>query len=90
MVTADGQVQFTLQPVATLPAIDVRMRRFGDRWVAEAGTSLPNVGIAGTPREALAAALAPLGANAVTRLLADLNLLEPSCQVIEMGRVSSG
>lgn len=90
MVTADGQIEFTLQPAAPLPAIDVRMRRFGERWVAEAGSALPNVGVARSPREALVAALAPLGADAVTRLLADLSLLEPSCEVIELERASVG
>jgi hypothetical protein len=89
MVTADGQIEFTLQPPAPLPAIDVRIRRFGERWIAEAGTGLPNVGMATTPREALKAALEPLGNHAVTRLLADLSLLEPSRELIELARASA-
>jgi len=81
MVNADGQIQFTLSPVAPLPAVEVRMRRFGERWVAQAGSASPNVGVASTPREALAAALAPLGERAVRLLLADLSLLEPSIEI---------
>jgi hypothetical protein len=90
MVTADGQIQFTLEPAAPLPSVDVRMRRFGERWVAEVGGDQPNVGIASTPREALTAALSPLGERSVTLLLADLSLLEPSCEVLELQRRPAG
>jgi len=89
MVTADGQIQFTLEPAAPLPAIDVRMRRFGARWVAEVGGDQPNIGLALTARAALAAALDPLGESAVTRLMAELSLLEPSVRVLEMERAES-
>jgi hypothetical protein len=88
MVTADGQIQFTLEPAAPLPRLDVRMRRFGERWVAEVGGDQPNVGIAVRPRDALAAALSPLGSTAVTLMLGDLSRLEPSCQIIELERDS--
>jgi hypothetical protein len=82
MVNADGQIQFTLSPVAPLPGIEVRMRRFGERWVAQAsGAGSPNVGVATTPRAALAAALAPLGERAARVMLADLSLLEPSIEI---------
>ena len=84
MVTADGQIQFSLQPPAPMPAIEVRMRRFGERWVAQAGTTIPSVGMATSPREALKAALEPLGDKAVTRMLADLRLLEPSIDVAQL------
>jgi hypothetical protein len=90
MVNADGQIQFTLAPVAPLPAVEVRMRRFGERWVAEAGSAYPNVGVACSPREALAAALAPLGERTVRLLLADLSLLEPSCEIAQMERAAAG
>lgn len=89
MTAAEGTIQFTLEPPSPLPAISVRMRRFGERWVAEAQSEVPNVGIAQTPREALAAALSPLGSTVVTLLLADLSLLEPSCQIIELERASA-
>jgi hypothetical protein len=85
MVTADGQLQFSLQPPAPLPPIEVRMRRFGDRWVAQAGSGMPSVGMATSPAEALKAALGPLGDIAVTRMLADLALLEPSIEVARLG-----
>ena len=81
MVNADGQIQFTLSPVAPLPAIEVRMRRFGERWVAEAGPGSPSVGVASSPREALTAALAPFGDRVTRVLMADLTLLEPSVQI---------
>jgi hypothetical protein len=87
MVTADGQIQFTLDPAAPLPAIDVRMRRFGARWVVEVGGGLPNIGLALTPRAALSAALDPLGPTVVTRLMADLSLLEPSVDIAALGHV---
>ncbi len=88
MVTADGQIQFTLEPAAPLPRVDVRMRRFGERWVAEVGGDQPNIGMAMTPRAALQAALAPLGEPQVEVLLADLSLLEPSCEIVQLGRTS--
>ena len=66
------------------------MRRFGERWVAEAGTAYPNVGVACSPREALAAALAPLGERTVKLLLADLSLLEPSCEIAQLERAAAG
>jgi hypothetical protein len=90
MTAAEGTIRFTLQPASPMPSIDVRMRRFGERWVAEAQSELPNTGIAQTPREALAAALSPLGTAVVTLLLADLSLLEPSCQILELERSTAG
>ncbi len=89
MTAAEGTIQFNLQPASPMPAIAVRMRRFGERWVAETETELPNVGVALSPRDALSAALAPLGATIVNVLLADLSLLEPSCQIIELERASA-
>jgi hypothetical protein len=89
MVNADGQIQFTITPVAPLPAVEVRMRRFGERWVAQAGPVSPSVGVACTPREALAAALAPLGERTTRLLLADLSLLEPSVEVAALARADT-
>ena len=89
MVTADGQIQFTIQPAAPLPAVDVRMRRFGERWVAEVGGDRPNTALALTPRAALSAALEPLGDRAVRLLLADLSLLEPSVEIARLMSVET-
>ena len=89
MVNADGQIQFTITPVAPLPAVEVRMRRLGERWVAEAGPGSPSVGVARSPREALAAALAPLGERATRLLMADLTLLEPSVDVLALAHSDS-
>ena len=79
MVTADGQIQFAVEPAAPLPSIDVRMRRFGGRWVAEMAVASQNVGLALTPRDALNAALEPLGERAVLLLMADLSLSRAKC-----------
>ena len=65
------------------------MRRFGERWVAEVGGGLPNVGLALTPRDALNAALEPLGERAVRVLMADLSLLEPSVEIAALAGPSS-
>lgn len=86
MVTADGQIEFTIQPVAPLPAVDVRMRRFGERLIAQVGGDQPHTGLALTPRAALAAALEPLGEPAVRLVMADLSLLEPSIEVMQRAR----
>lgn len=90
MVTADGQIQFTLQPPSPLAAIDVRMRRFGDRWVAQVGGGQPNVGLALTPSAALRAALEPMDQAVVVGLMANLTLLEPSCRIAEIDKDSAG
>ena len=78
-----------LQPVPPLPAISVRLRRFGERWVAEVDAAGPNVAVGLTARDALAAALSPLGEATVALLLADLSLLEPSLRLLELERAAS-
>lgn len=81
----DPLIEFTLQPPGCAP-VAVRMRRYLDRWVAELrGTSQPPA-IGLTAREALTAALAPLGDGQVRLLLADLGLLEPSVAVARIER----
>lgn len=82
-------VEFTLRPPDGAP-IAVRLRRYLDRWMAElVGRSQP-VAIGLTAREALSAALAPLGDRQVRLLMADLGLLEPSLSVVEIERLSGG
>ena len=56
--------------------VDVRLRDFGGRWVAVADIAGElELGLASTPRAALAAALSCLGERAAAQLLADPTLL---------------
>jgi hypothetical protein len=88
MSNLSNAIEFTLQP-AGCPPVRVRLRRGGDRWAAEVSGQAVGLGIATTAGLALAAALEPLGGSAVTRLMADLGLLEPSLQVVELERATS-
>jgi hypothetical protein len=76
-------LDFTLHAQAT--AVPVRLRRVGERWVAHAGRE-GRVGLGAGPREALLAAISPLGQTATREMLADLALLEPSVAIVEMER----
>ncbi len=71
----------------TLGGLAVRLARSGDRWVARAGES---VAVGRSARLALTAALEPLGQASVRALLADLILLGPSIQVMEVDRQHIG
>ena len=79
-------IDFTLTPLGA-PAVQVRLRRRGDRWLAEVSGSGFAGALGASAREALTAALQPLGDNAVRVLLADLGLLEPSVAVIKLDAV---
>lgn len=66
--------------------VDVRLRSSGERWIATARIAgATEIGLATTPRQALAASLASLGDRARTLLLADLALLRPSVTILEGG-----
>lgn len=82
-------IEFTLRPPGHGP-VSIRLRRYLDRWVAEqVGVGRP-LAIGLTAREALTAALSPLGESQVRMLLADLGLLEPSVNVIRLEMVGRG
>lgn len=84
-------LDFTLQPAPFQFAVAIRLRRVGERWVARvAGREDEYTGIAASPRQALAAALAPLGSSVVTALLADIGLIEPSIHVLAAARDAHG
>jgi hypothetical protein len=85
MDSSGQSIEFTLhQPDA--PDVRVRLRRFVRGWAADIGSDVSSVGMGGSAREALTAALQPLGEGAVTRLLADLGLLGPSLAVLTVER----
>jgi hypothetical protein len=91
MNSQQATINFTLR-VPTLDfAVDVGLRRSGERWVARVvAREEERLGMAPSARQALAAALAPLGSSAVTVLLADLGLLEPSVRVAAAKRAIGG
>ena len=64
--------------------VDVRLRSFGDRWVAAADIAGDmEIGLGGSARQALMAALGSLGNRARSVLMADPALLAPSTALIE-------
>jgi len=81
-------IDFTLDAPGCA-AVNVRLRRSGDRWAAEVAGDVSAIGIAVSPRQALMVALEPLGPSAVTTLMADLGLLEPSLRVVELAAARS-
>ena len=81
-------VEFTLRRPGGAP-IAVRLRRYLDRWMAELVGRPDQVAIGLTAREALTAALTPLGDRQVGILLADLGLLEPSLRTAAIERAVS-
>lgn len=67
----------------TAPAIDfwvdVRIRSWGDRWLAVADIAgEPEIGLGRDPRQAIEGALAALGRQTAHALLADSSVLGPS------------
>lgn len=75
MSTNRTSVEFTLGGLA------VRLTLAGERWVARVGESVAVAGAAGL---ALAAALEPFSGETPSVLLADLALLQPSIEVLEL------
>jgi hypothetical protein len=83
-----SDIAFSLHPPRLDAAVEVQLRRAGGMWIARVTASEIAVGIATSARAALAAAIEPLGEPAVTDLLADLGLLEPSLRVMEVERAA--
>lgn len=84
-----GWIQFTLSRPCGGP-VSVSLRRAGERWVATLDGGGASAGLGSSARAALQAVLEPFGTKAVTKLMADVALLEPSCQVLELERLTSG
>jgi hypothetical protein len=77
-------IDFELNVTALTPAVRVRIGDYGDRWVAsvQCGTSSTNA-LGANAREALVAALAPLGARATTEVMAAPRMFGASAQLLE-------
>ena len=76
-------MQFRLSAPELDLSVDVRLRSFGERWIAVAEIAGDReLGLGASAREALAAALTSLGEAATTALLADPALFGPSTAVI--------
>ena len=86
-------MQFRLSAPELDLSVDVRLRSFGERWIAVAEIAGDReLGLGATAREALTAALASLGEAASVALLADPALFGPSSAVVaaEAGRRPTG
>ena len=81
-----GLIEFTLTADRGRQAVGVRLRRAGERWIAQLDGPAAAVGLGTTARAALAAVLEPLGTTATAALLADVALVEPSLRVLELER----
>jgi len=76
-------VEFELSPISLGLPVAVRLGDFDERWVATVrfGSTTTN-GLGANAREALQAALAPLGPRATTALLADPVMFAASAELL--------
>jgi hypothetical protein len=87
---ADVDVGFQLTPDAFTFAVDVRLRSFGDRWIAVAQIGPERqIGLGRNARQALAGALVSLGERVAGAFLADPSLLEASAEIARLERAPS-
>lgn len=83
-------VQFRLASPALPRGVPIRIRSFGERWVAVARIGEePQWGLGMNARQALGAALVGLSPSTRSALLADLALLHPSTEIAFANRVSA-
>jgi hypothetical protein len=68
--------------------LGVRLRRLALGWVADVAGVGAGPGVGRTARQALTAALLPLGEAPTRNLLADLGMLGPSIAVLRVERVA--
>jgi hypothetical protein len=85
MERGESTIEFSLR-TGDGPVLSVRMRRLSLGWVADVAGVGAGPGVGRTARQALTAALLPLGNDETRALLADLGLLEPSIAVRVMER----
>ncbi len=82
-------LQFRLAAPALPQGVPIRMRSFGERWMAVARIhEEAQWGLGSSARQALSAALVSLPASTRTALLADLTLLHPSTEIAQVARVA--
>lgn len=80
MERGESTIEFGLRPNGG-PLLNVRLRRLSLGWVADVAGVGAGPGVGRTARQALTAALQPLGDPAVRLLLSDLGLLGPSLAI---------
>lgn len=81
-------IEFRLAPPSLGYAVSVRLRAFAERWLAVADSQAgQHLGLGGSAREALSAALFPLGPIAVRALLADPVLFGASASLASARRL---
>jgi hypothetical protein len=82
MERSKSTIEFTIRPTAG-SEVSVRLRRLSLGWSADVLGVGAGTGVGRSARQALTAALQPLGESAMRALMADLGLLEPSIAVVE-------
>lgn len=85
MERGESTIEFSLRDGSRLE-LSVRLRRLSLGWVADVAGVGAGPGVGRTARQALTAALLPLGDEETRALLVDLGLLEPSVAVLLMDR----
>jgi len=85
MERSTSTIEFTLRP-GNGSAVSVRLRRLSLGWSADVLGVGAQTGVGRSARQALTAALLPLGESAVRALMADVGLLEPSVAVLGLER----
>ena len=89
MERSKSTIEFTLRP-GNGSVVSVRLRRLSLGWSADVPGVGYGTGVGRSARQALTAALQPLGESAVRALMADLGLLEPSVAVVELEGATRG
>lgn len=87
MERGESTIEFSLR-TGDGPVLSVRMRRLSLGWVADVAGVGAGPGVGRTARQALTAALLPLGDEETRALMADLGLLEPSMAVLALARAA--
>ena len=85
MERGESTIEFSLR-AGSLPELCVTLRRLSLGWVAHVAGVGAGPGVGRTARQALTAALLPLGDEQTRVVLADIGLLAPSVAVREMDR----
>ena len=87
MERGEPTIEFSLR-TGDGPGLSVRLRRLSLGWVADVAGVGAGPGVGRSARQALTAALLPLGDEETRGLLADIGLLEPSVAVGALERTA--